>query len=81
MCRAYLLAVFGVQEDPAKLYHLCRIFGDIDSVLIAGGSDMDNNVSIQIALLALCGSRHIEERLELLRLCCLEDGGWSRFGA
>ena len=67
-CRArkistYLIAVLCIKENPAKLYHLCRIFGDIDSMLITSGSNMDDNVSIQIALLALGRGRHFGEAI------------------
>jgi hypothetical protein len=57
---AHLVAGLCVQENPAKLYHLRRIFGNVNSMLIAGGSNMNNDVSVEIALLALASGRHLE---------------------
>lgn len=63
-CRAeqswtYLVTALCIEENPPKLYHLSRILGDIDSVLVAGGGNVDHNVSVQIALLALGCGRHV----------------------
>jgi hypothetical protein len=57
-----LIAGLCVQQNPAKLDHLCRILRDIDSVLITGGGHMNHNVSIQVALLAGSCRRHISCR-------------------
>lgn len=60
---AYLFAVFGVEKNPANFYDLCGILGDIDPMLVARRSNMDNNVSVQVPLLALSSSRHIGRRI------------------
>jgi len=52
-CRADLVAGFGIQENPTKLYHFCRIFRNINPMLIAGSGNMNDDVSVEIALLAL----------------------------
>lgn len=44
----YLLAGFGIQQDPPQLDHLCGILGDVDAMLVAGGCDVDDNVAIQL---------------------------------
>jgi hypothetical protein len=51
--QTHLFAALCIKENPPELYNLCRIFGDINAVLIAGGGNVNDNVSIQIALLAL----------------------------
>jgi len=45
---AYLLAGFGIQQDPPQLDHLCRVLGNVDAMFIAGGSDVDDDVAIQL---------------------------------
>jgi hypothetical protein len=55
----YLVTALCIEENPPKLYHLSRVLGDIDSVLVAGGGNVDHNVSVQIALLALGCGRHV----------------------
>lgn len=49
----YLVAGFCIEENPAEFYDLCRVFCNIYSMLIAGGSNVNDDVSIEIALLAL----------------------------
>jgi hypothetical protein len=45
---AYLLAGFGIQQDPPQLDHLCRILGNVDAMLIAGGCNVDDDIAIQL---------------------------------
>jgi len=59
MSRSHLVAALGIQENPAKFYHLCGIFGDINAMLIAGGSDVDDHVAVQIRLWVLRRRRHV----------------------
>lgn len=54
----HLLEGVGVEENPAELNHLCRILGHINAVLVAGGGNMDDDVSIHAELRALL-RRHI----------------------
>jgi hypothetical protein len=54
-----LFAALCIQENPTKLYDLCRVFSDINSMLIAGSGNVNNHVSVKIDLLALCIRRHI----------------------
>ena len=44
----YLLAGFGIQQDPPQLNHLGGILGDVDAMLVTGGCDVDDNVAIQL---------------------------------
>jgi hypothetical protein len=72
--RAYFVTAFCVEQDPSKLYDLCRIFCDIDSVFITGGGNMNNNVSIQITLLALRSRRHLSRICKMRQLICRISG-------
>lgn len=52
-----LLECVGIEQNPAKLNDLGRVLGDVDAVLIAGGSDVNDNVAVDAELGALLG-RH-----------------------
>jgi hypothetical protein len=56
---AHLVAGLRIQENPAKLNHLRRIFRHVYSMLVTGGRDVDDDVSVQIALLGLPRGRHL----------------------
>lgn len=58
MVWTYLFAALRIEQDPAELDDLCRIFGHIDTVLITGRGHMDDDVSVQIGLLTLRVRRH-----------------------
>jgi hypothetical protein len=42
----HLLTGLGIQQYPAKFNDFCRVLGDIDSMFITGGSDVDDNVAV-----------------------------------
>ena len=42
----YLLEILGVEQNPADFDDLGGLLCDIDTVLIAGGSDVDDNISV-----------------------------------
>lgn len=44
---AYLVAVLGVEQDPAQLNDFCRVLGHIDTVLVAGGGYVDDKVAVE----------------------------------
>lgn len=44
---SYLVAVLGVEQDPAQLDDFCRVLGHIDTMLVAGGSYVDDDVAIE----------------------------------
>lgn len=46
----------GVEKNPAKLDQLGRVLGDVDAMLIAGGRNVDHDVSVQLERGALGGS-------------------------
>jgi hypothetical protein len=64
MRRTHFLAALCVQENPPKLNDFCRIFCNVDSMLVTSRSNMYNNVSVEIALLALAGRRHLGGRMQ-----------------
>jgi hypothetical protein len=43
-----LFTSFGVQKNPSQLDNLGRVSGHVDAVLIAGGSDVDDDVAVQL---------------------------------
>ena len=45
---AHLFARLCVKENPAELDDLCRVFGYVDAVLIAGRGYVDDDVSVEI---------------------------------
>lgn len=53
----HLLECVGIKQNPAKLNNLSRILCDIDTMLITGGGNVDDDVSIRAELGALLG-RH-----------------------
>lgn len=65
MVEAHLVAGLCIQENPTKLYHLRRVLCNVNSVLITGSSNMNNDVSVEIALLALASSRHLVRIFEM----------------
>lgn len=47
----YLFAIGRVEQDPAELYDFGRVFCDIDTVLVAGGRNVDDHVPLQTGAL------------------------------
>lgn len=54
----YLITALCIKQDPSKLDNLGRILGHVDAVLITGGGDVDNDIAVEIPLLAGAGRRH-----------------------
>jgi hypothetical protein len=80
--RAYLVARLAVEQDPSQLDYFGRIFSHVYTVLIAGGSHVNDDVTIEFGS-SRSGSlgrhivqcfRQIETDLSTGRLA----GGWSR---
>lgn len=46
----YLFQSIGVNENPANLDHLGGIFGHVNSMLVAGGSNVNDDVAVRVAL-------------------------------
>lgn len=44
---SYFFAVVGIEQDPAELDDLGRVFRNIYPMLVTGGSYMDDDVSVQ----------------------------------
>lgn len=59
---AHLIQCVGVQQDPAKLNDLGRVLGHIDTMLVAGGGDVDDDVAVDLEGRVLLSSH---------------DGGWG----
>ena len=55
---SHLLANIGIEQDPAKFDDFGRILCNIHSMFIAGGGHMDDNIAVEVGLLAL-GRRHL----------------------
>lgn len=51
----------GVEQDPAELDDLGRVLGDIDTVLVASGGDVDHDISVGSERGGLLGSSHVSE--------------------
>jgi len=49
----YLFAGIGVKQDPSDFYDFCRVSGNIDAMLVAGGSDVDHDEAIELGSLRL----------------------------
>jgi hypothetical protein len=62
---AHLIAGLGVQENPAQLYDLGGIFGHVNSMLIARRGNVNDDVSVEIALLVLARRRHLGRGLKV----------------
>lgn len=45
---AHLFAGLGIEQNPAKLNDLCRVFCDVYAVLVAGGGYVDDEVAVQV---------------------------------
>lgn len=45
---SHLLAGFCIEQDPAQLNYLCRVFCNINAVLIAGCGYVDDDVAVEI---------------------------------
>ena len=56
----------GVEEDPTKLNQLGRVLCNVDSMLVAGGRNVDDDVAVDLERRGLGGSHG--------------DGGWYVFG-
>ncbi|KAH0551083.1 hypothetical protein GP486_007568 [Trichoglossum hirsutum] len=54
----YLLKILRIQKNPAELDHLRRVLRDIHPMLIARCGNMDDNVAIQVRLMAQA-ARHL----------------------
>lgn len=54
--RAYLVTGLSIEEDPAELDNFGRVFRDVDSVFVAGGSNVDDHVAVQVAARRRIGS-------------------------
>lgn len=68
---AYLLAVLGIQENPSELNDLGRVLGNVYAVLIAGGCNVDDDISVEVPLL---GSRQSYRHRIWLYFCSEEKG-------
>lgn len=44
---SYLVAVLGVEQDPAQLNDFCRVLCHVDTVLVAGRGYVDDDVAIK----------------------------------
>lgn len=51
----HLLARFGIEQYPSELNDLGRVLGDINTMLVAGCSDMYHHVSVEIRGLGAVG--------------------------
>lgn len=54
----HLLQRLGVEKNPAELNNLGRVLCDVDSMLIAGGCDVDHDIAIDVELVTSLGTRH-----------------------
>lgn len=45
---AHLVKSLCVHQDPADLDNLGRVLGDIYAVLVAGGSDVDDHIAVNV---------------------------------
>lgn len=45
---AYLVAGFGIEQDPAEFNDLCRVLCDVDAMFVASGRNMDDDVAVQL---------------------------------
>lgn len=57
MFLAYLLEVVGIQEDPTELNNLGGILGHVNTVLVAGGRNVNDHVAVHLERRTLLG-RH-----------------------
>lgn len=45
---AHLIKCFCIEQDPTQLDHLGRVLRHVDSVLIAGGSNVNDHVAVDV---------------------------------
>lgn len=57
MDRRYLVTALGVEQDPSQLDDFGRVLGDIDPMLVTGGGDVNDDISIEVRLLSLVVGR------------------------
>jgi len=64
---AHLVERAGVEQNPTELNHLSRVLGDINSMLVARGCDVDHDISVDLQGRALLGGhgRESGENIEL----------------
>lgn len=43
---AHFLKAIGIEKNPAELYDFGRILGNVDAMLVTGGCDVDDHVSV-----------------------------------
>jgi len=63
---SYLVKRLCIEQDPADLNHLGRVLGDVHTMLVAGGRNVDDDVAVDLERRGLGGSHG--------------DGGWYVFG-
>ncbi len=56
----HLVKSIGIDKNPSQLDNLGGVLGDIDSVLVAGGGDVDDHVPVNFEGRALL-SRHCHD--------------------
>ena len=49
----YLLTIFGIEQEPANFDDLGGVFGYVDAMFVASGSNMNNQVAVNIRLCPL----------------------------
>ena len=57
MFSAYLLEVVGIQQNPTELNNLGGILGHVNTVLVAGGRNVNDHVAVHLERRTLL-SRH-----------------------
>lgn len=67
-----LVEALRVKQDPSELDNLSRVLGNINSVLVASGCDVDNHVAVDTEL-GSTGSRHVGRVAVQVRSL---TGGW-----
>lgn len=48
---AYLFERIGVDKNPANFDDLCGILGHVDTVFVAGGGNVDNDITVRVELI------------------------------